>query len=256
MQKKIISIAVPKGGVGKTTTAVNLAASLAVAEKKTLLIEADPSGACSVYLAFNHETQNGDLYDVFSFRRKIDQVINPTSIPFMDFIPCGNITYQSEERLSRLTENVTLFRNILTNALNQYEYIIIDCPPYLKGITTIVLIASNSVIVPVKAGQFSLTALKRIYQHLDYIKKTYNHDLRIEGILLTMYEAKTKAWMMTHSALMNSVEKYLFKTVIPRSTSIPEAEFSGMPAVLYDANSSGARAYLELAEEIILRYRT
>ena len=249
---KTIAVAVPKGGVGKTATAVNLAASLAVAEKKTLLIDFDPSGACSNYLGFNPDNFQGDIFDVISFTTHISKVIHPTDLSNLEIIPSDFSNLIREERLNRLTTNTNIFKNILdADELKKYDFIIIDCPPYLKGLTTLALTASNSLLIPVKAGQFSITALKKILKYVDIIRLNYNPKLQIEGVLLTMYEAHTKAWAMTNEKLDEGFSDYLFKTIIPKNVAITESEFFSKPAILFNVKSKGSIAYLELANEII-----
>ena len=252
MMKKIIAIAVPKGGVGKTTTAVNLAASLAVAEKKTLLVDFDPSGSCTVYMGFTPDMIKGDIFKVFSYAKSIVQVIHNTELPNLDFIPSNVTTTEVEERLERLTRNTYLFNNILSmEELSSYEYIIIDCPHYLKGLTTIALAAANSIVIPVKAGKFALSALKRMINHIELLKKTVNTKLKVEGILLTMYEANTKAQIMTNEEIYKNFDEHMFKTVIPKNIAITESEFFGKPSILFNAKAKGSLAYLNLAQEII-----
>ena len=251
MSKKI-AIAVPKGGVGKTTTAVNLAAAFAIAEKRTLLIDFDPSGACSVSLGFENERLKGDIFQVISFIKYIDSVIHQTELQSLDFIPCSINSAEIEERISRLTRNIYLFENILNQyVLGQYDYIIIDCPPYLKGLTTVALTAADSVLIPIRARQFSISALKKMYNLITWVKENLNKKLSVEGILLTMFEPNTKAWGLTKRALYENFDNDMLQTVIPKSITITEAEFYGKPTMLFNVKSSGSVAYLQLANKLM-----
>jgi len=257
IMKKIIAIAVPKGGVGKTTTAVNLAASLAVAEKKTLLIDFDPSGSCTLYMGFTQDTIKGDIFNVFSYNKSISQVIHKTDLQNLDFIPSNIITNENETRLELLTKNTYLFRNILAlDELSLYEYIIIDCPHYIKGLTTIALATANSILIPVKAGKFSIAALKRMMSYVQTIRETVNARLKVEGILFTMFESNTKAWIMTNEELQKNFGDLIFKTIIPKNVAITESEFFGKHTILFNAKAKGSIAYLNLAQEIINRNST
>jgi len=254
MIRKKIAVALPKGGVGKTTTALNLAASLAISEKKTLLIDFDPSGACTACVGLKVNELHGDIFQVFSFTKSIDSVIHQTQIENLHFIPCSVSSGEVEERVSRITRNIYLFNNLLNQeALLNYDYIIIDCPPYLRGLTTIALSAADSVLLPIKAGHFSVMALLKMNSHLKWIRENINRELVIEGILLTMYEPNTKAWDLTMKAVNAYFSNYVLKTVIPKNISLTEAEFYRKPSVLIDAKAKGSIAYLNLAKEIISR---
>ena len=251
---KIITIAIPKGGVGKTTTAVNLAASFAVLEKRVLLIDTDPFGACSLSLGFTPEKTKGGLYEVFNFMHSMAQVIHRTELPFLDFVPTNITSTQAEERMMRIAENRTLLKNILRTIAPHYDYVIIDTPPFLRGLTTNALTCADSVLVPIKPGHFSLEAIDKLFKYFDWIREAANKSLQIEGILQTMYEPHTRVTEITDHELQLRFRKYLIKTIIPKNTSLTESSFYGKPAVLFSATSKGTLAYLELARELIDRH--
>jgi len=250
---KVISIAVPKGGVGKTTSVVNLAASLAVAEKKSLIIDFDASGACAIALGFTQESISGDIFDVFSYTKPIEKVIHKTSIPFLDFIPALVPSYQLEQRLEKLSANIMFIANVIRAQIETYDYIIIDCPPYLKGMTTNALAVSDSLLIPVRAENFSLDALRKMMRHFEYVKRMYNNRLTIEGIFFTMFEPHTKVSLLAMQYLQENFREYLLKTIIPKNVIISESAFKGIPAVLFKALSKGSQAYLNLAIEIMMK---
>jgi chromosome partitioning protein len=250
---RIITITLPKGGVGKTTTAVNLAASLAVFERRTLLIDGDPFGACGMSLGLTPERTKGGLYEVFNFVYSLSQVIHRSEIAFLDFVPCNVKTDQQEERFARLAENRTMLRNVLRPIRPHYDYIIIDTPPYLRGVTTNALSCSDSALIPLKSGHFSLEGLDKLFRHFDWVREVANRTLEVEGIVQTMYEPHTKVTEITERELQLRYRKHMMKTVIPKNTHLTEASFYGKPAVLFNATSKGTLAYLELAREIIAR---
>ncbi|MBU0560159.1 MAG: ParA family protein [Bacteroidetes bacterium] len=253
---KIISVALPKGGVGKTATSVNLAASLAILEYKTLLIDADPSGNCAHSLNFNSSKIHGGLLDLLGFVKSLQSIIHKTAFEYLDFIPSNINTYEEEERFNRISANVTLLRNILHQAKLNYDFVIIDCPPYLRGITNLALIASKSVIIPIKSANFSLGALVKIIERISWIRKNYNTDLEIEGILHTMYESRTKASILTDKYLHDLIGEYTYHTIIPKSSSVAESTFYGKPVIQFDGQSICGEAYLKLALEILTRNKT
>ena len=253
---RIIAIAIPKGGVGKTTTAVNLAASLAVFEQRTLLIDTDPFGACSLSLGFTKEKIVGGLFEVFNFTHSMAQVIHRTELAFLDFIPSNVHTAQMEERYMKLEENRTILNNSLRSIVPHYDYIILDCPPFLRGLTTNALTCAHSALVPLKSGHFSLDATDKLVKYIDWIREVANRDLEVEGIVQTMYEANTKVTDITERELQLHFRKYVLKTVIPKNTQLVESSFYGKPAVLFNANSKGTLAYLALAREIMEKNKT
>jgi chromosome partitioning protein len=254
LNAKIISICLPKGGVGKTTTAVNLAASLAVAEKKTLLIDADPFGASAMSLGFTPERVKAGIAEVFNFTHSLDHAIHRTELDYLDFVPSNVNTIQRDEKFTKIAENRVVLKNAIRGVSQHYEYIIIDCPPIMRGIVANALTASTSVLMPVKSGHFSLEAISKLFKYIEYIKEIANPVLYIEGIVMTMYESNTKVTEISERELKLRYNKYLFKTHIPRNHIITESTFYGKPAILYNVNANVSMAYLELAYELINKY--
>jgi chromosome partitioning protein len=251
----ILAIAIPKGGVGKTTTAVNLAASLAVLEKRVLLIDTDPFGACSMALGFTQEKIFGGLYEVFNFMHSLPKVIHRTDIAFLDFVPINTRNNQMEERILRLAENRTLLKNILRPVLPHYDYVIIDTPPFLRGLTANALACADSVLIPIRSGHFSLEGIDKLFKYFEWIREAANKTLQVEGILQTMYEPHTKVTEITERELQLRFRKYMLKTIIPKNTHLIESAFYGKPAILFNAASKGTLAYLDLARELLERHQ-
>lgn len=250
---RIIAVALPKGGVGKTTTAVNLAASLAVAEKRTLLIDMDTFGASGLSLGFTEGNIRAGLYEVFNFTTTLGNAIHRTELSFLDFIPSNVQSLQMEERLMKLADNRTMLRNSLRTAARDYDFVLLDCPPFLRGMSTNALTAADAVLMPVKSGHFSLDAVDKLFRYIDWIREVANRTLEIEGILMTMHEPNTKVTDITIRELQAKYRRHMLETMIPKNTVLSEASFYGKPAVLYNVNSRGAAAYLALAREIIAR---
>lgn len=250
---KIIAIAVPKGGVGKSTTAVNLAASLAIADKKVLVVDLDPMGTCGIAFGLNSESMKGGVFEIFNFTKSVNEVIHKTEIHNLDFIPSRIDDFINEERLNRLADNKMMLRYVLRGLIYNYDYIIIDCPPYLRGLTTCALLASDSAILPMLAETFSLIAIKRMLEHVEWVKKQGNSLLVVEGILLNMFEPRTKISNLILEELKKDNEALIFKTFIPKNTALAEATYNKTPAILYDASAKGSVAFLQLAEELMQR---
>ena len=250
---RIIAVALPKGGVGKTTTAVNLAASLAVAEQRTLLIDMDSFGASGLSLGFTEGRIKAGVFEIFNFIAGVSTAIHRTELSFLDFIPANVQSLQMEERLMRLADNRSILKNALRGIAQQYDYVILDCPPVLRGLSTNAMTAADSVLLPVKSGHFSLDAVDKLFKYVDWMKDVANKSLEIEGILLTMHEPNTRVTDITLRELHSKYHSHLFRTIIPKNTVLGEASFYGKPAILYDVNSRGSAAYLALAREIISR---
>ena len=250
---KVIAVALPKGGVGKTTTAVNLAASFSVSGKRTLLVDLDPLGASALSLGFTEGAIKSGLLEIFNFVSSAQSAIHRTEMPLLDFIPSNVHSLQMEDRLTRLADNRTLLKNMLRGITCHYDYVVLDCPPMLRGLSTNALTAADTVLMPVKPGYFSLDAVDKLFKHLEHLREVANKHLQVEGILVTMHEPHARVSEITLRELTAKYSTYLFNTLIPNNSSLSEASFYGKPILLYKQNSRGAEAYRALAREIIDR---
>ena len=246
---KIISIANQKGGVGKTTTAINLSSLLAAAEKKTLLIDIDPQSNSSSGLSIvNHSPS---VYEVLVGANNIKDVIVNSFMPHLDILASNINLVGAEIEMVEMDNREILLRNALSEISSDYDYILIDCPPSLGLLTLNALTASNSVLIPVQCEYFALEGLGQLLNTINIVKKHFNKDLEIEGVLLTMFDTRLR---LSHQ-VAEEVRKYfgdkVYKTVINRNVRISEAPSYGKPIILYDAISSGAQNYMALASELL-----
>lgn len=247
---KIISIANQKGGVGKTTTSVNLSACLALAKKKVLLIDADSQGNATSGVGGKKDFGKS-TYDLIMSKESIKNVIQPTVIPNLDLCASNIDLAGAEVELVSQISRETKLKEALSPARTEYDYIIIDCPPSLGMVTLNALTASDSVLVPIQCEYYALEGLGQLMSTIDLVQKHLNPKLEIEGVVLTMYDARTNL----SKQVIDEVKKYfknrVYKTIIPRNVKLGEAPSYGMPIVLYDKRSDGAKAYIALASEMI-----
>jgi chromosome partitioning protein len=251
----ILAIVNQKGGVGKTTTAINLGAYLAELNKRVLLVDIDPQANASSGVGIDTTKLEGTLYDALAGNKDILSVLYPTSIENFHLLPSSADLAGISVEFMNVEGREVLLKNILEPIKDSYDYILIDCPPSVELLTVNALVAANSVLVPVQCEYFSLEGLSRLTSILNIIKKDINPNLEIEGIVLTMFDPRT----MLSKEVVKETQKFfgekVYKTVIPRNVRISEAPSYGQPVSIYAKDSKGAIAYLELAKELVNNVR-
>lgn len=248
---KIIALANQKGGVGKTTTSMNLAASLATYEKKVLLIDADPQANASSGLGVDIQQVEYSIYECLINQTDIREAIYTTDIEGLDIISSHIDLVGAEIEMLNLPNREKVLRNLLTPVKDDYDYILIDCSPSLGLITVNALTAADSVIIPVQCEYFALEGISKLLNTIKIIKAKLNPSLTIEGFLLTMYDSRLRLANQIYDEVKRHFQELVFKTVIQRNVKLSEAPSHGLPVILYDADSTGAKNHLALAQEII-----
>ena len=251
---KIISVTNQKGGVGKTTTTINLATSLAATKKKVLIIDADPQANASTGMGLDYDSREPSLYHLITNRAFEPKSVKKTMIPDLEIITASTDLAASEIELVDFKEREFVLRSIIQE-IKDYDYIIIDCPPALGLLTINAIVASNSVIIPLQCEFFALEGLSSLIKTIDLIKENYNQDVLIEGILLTMVDKRNSLSSLVEKDVRSHLGEKVYKTTIPRNVRISEAPSHGKPALIYDTKCSGSIAYIELAKEIILNQK-
>ncbi len=249
---KIIALTNQKGGVGKTTSAVNIAVSLAVSEEKTLLIDLDPQANTTTGVSALIENENDKtIYDVLIRNTDINDAIVKTKFQYLDIIPSNSDLVGAEVELVSLIAREYQLKKALESIKQQYKYILIDCPPSLGLLTVNALTSAKSIIIPIQSEYYALEGLGQLLNTIRLVQRNLNEGLQIEGVLLTMYDSRLNLSKQVADEVKSYFGDKLFKTIIHRNVRLSEAPSFGKPVLLYDANSVGARDYMDLVEEIL-----
>jgi chromosome partitioning protein len=251
---RIIAIANQKGGVGKTTTAINLGACLAVAEKKTLVIDMDPQGNATSGLGIDKEEIDRSIYDVLLEDARAEEVILPNvHFLYLDVLPANRDLVGAEVELVNRRGRENILRDALKAVRDRYEYVLIDCPPSLGLLTLNTLSAADSVLIPIQCEFYALEGLSQLLNTVTIVQKNLNPGLQIEGVLLTMYDGRLNLSRQVAEEAKEYFGPKVYRTTIPRNVRIAEAPSFGKPIMLYDLMSVGSKSYLSLAKEVIAR---
>jgi len=250
---RIVAVANQKGGVGKTTTAINLATALAACGQRVLLVDLDPQGNASTGLGVHVPATADDVYAALIGRLALADVIVPTSVPGLDVAPASADLAGAEIELIDMEQRESRLKIVLEDGAGDYDYVLVDCPPALGLLTLNALVAAQSVLVPLQCEFFALDGLSRLTRSIERIRNAFNPNLYIQGVVLTMHDGRNNLCRSVEADVREHFGDRVYQTVIPRNVRVSEAPSFGLPAIVYDMNCTGARAYIHLAAEILRR---
>lgn len=249
----IIAVANQKGGVGKTTTAINLSASLAAAEKNTLLVDCDPQGNATTGVGIDRNALTKGLYELLFESASEKEILQETFLPGLSVIGASTSLIGAEVKMAEVENRQFLLRDQLSSLREKYDYVLLDCPPSLGFLTVNALVAADAILVPLQCEYYALEGLSQLLKTVKAVKKGLNPSLRLAGILLTMYDRRNNLSQQVAEEVRAHFKRGVFKTIIPRNVRLSEAPSHGKPILLYDIRSKGAQSYLALAKELIGR---
>lgn len=252
---RIIAIVNQKGGVGKTTTSINLAAALANKGLRVLLIDMDPQGNASTGLGIPRRQRENTIYNVLTEGLSVDDAITPTEVENLSILPSHVDLSAAEMEIGMAEGRTRILRDAIGQAASQFDYVMIDCPPSLNLLTINALSAARSVIVPLQCEFFALEGLSQLLQTVEMAKTSINPALAIDGVMLTMFDARNRLSAQVAEDVRKHLGRAVFETIIPRNVRIAEAPSFGQPVIKYAPNSKGSKAYLALADELIKKHR-